>query len=56
MVARLPLYSQPGDATTQRYLVRDDRVELLDERDGWVQVRYDNPTRGAVLGWVNTQP
>jgi len=36
--------------------VRDDRVELLDERDGWVQVRYDNPTRGAVLGWVNTQP
>ncbi|MCS4278601.1 XAC2610-related protein [Stenotrophomonas rhizophila] len=56
MVARLPLYSQPGDATTKRYLVRDDRVELLDERDGWVQVRYDNPTRGAVLGWVNTQP
>ncbi|RLK57038.1 hypothetical protein BCL79_1441 [Stenotrophomonas rhizophila] len=55
-VARLPLYSQPGDATTKRYLVRDDRVELLDERDGWVQVRYDNPTRGAVLGWVNTQP
>lgn len=54
-VARLPLYSQPGDATTKRYLVRDDRVELLDERDGWVQVRYDNPTRGAVLGWVNTQ-
>jgi hypothetical protein len=56
MVARLPLYSRPGDATTKRYLVRDDRVELLDERDGWVQVRYDNPTRGAVLGWVNTQP
>lgn len=56
MVARLPLYSQPGDATTKRYLVRDDRVELLDERDGWVQVRYDNPTRGAVVGWVNTQP
>ncbi len=55
-VARLPLYSQPCDATTKRYLVRDDRVELLDERDGWVQVRYDNPTRGAVLGWVNTQP
>lgn len=55
-VARLPLYSQPGDATTKRYLVRDDRVELVDERDGWVQVRYDNPTRGAVLGWVNTQP
>lgn len=56
MVARLPLYSQPGDATTKRYLVRDDRVELLDERDGWVQVHYDNRTRGAVVGWVNTQP
>ncbi|MGE8247387.1 MAG: XAC2610-related protein [Stenotrophomonas maltophilia] len=56
MAARLPLYSQPGDAATKRYLVRDDRVELLDERDGWVQVRYENPTRGAVRGWVNTQP
>lgn len=56
MAARLPLYSQPGDAATRRYLVRDDRVELLDERDGWVQVRYENPTRGAVRGWVNTQP
>lgn len=56
MAARLPLYSQPGDAATKRYLVRDDRVALLDERDGWVQVRYENPTRGAVRGWVNTQP
>jgi hypothetical protein len=56
MAARLPLYSQPGDTATKRYLVRDDRVELLDERDGWVQVRYENPTRGAVRGWVNTQP
>ncbi|ROP76813.1 hypothetical protein EDF74_2473 [Stenotrophomonas rhizophila] len=56
MVTRLPLYTRPGDATTKRYLVRDDRVELLDERDGWVQVRYDNRTRGAVVGWVNTQP
>ncbi|WP_411851912.1 XAC2610-related protein [Stenotrophomonas sp. LGBM10] len=54
--ARLPLYARPGDARTTRYLVRDDRVELLDERDGWVQVRYHNPTRGDVLGWVNAMP
>ncbi len=52
--ARLPLYSHPGDTSTRRYLVRDDRVELLDEQDGWVKVRYNNPKHGAVLGWVNT--
>lgn len=54
--ARLPLHTRPGDARTTRYLVRDDRVELLDERDGWVKVRYHNPTRGDVLGWVNAMP
>lgn len=53
--ARLPLYRAPGDADTRRYLVRGDRVELLDERDGWLQVRYANPTRGAVEGWVNSR-
>lgn len=50
---RLPLYTRPGDATTRRYLVREDRVELLDEKDGWYQVRYANPKRGDILGWVN---
>lgn len=49
---RLPLYARPGDPGTRRYLVSDDRVELLDEADGWLQVRYDNPKRGAVLGWI----
>ncbi|MCF7750918.1 SH3 domain-containing protein [Bacillus subtilis subsp. subtilis] len=53
---RLPLHTRPGDAGTRRYLVRDDRVELLDERDGWVKVRYANPTRGDILGWVNSTP
>jgi len=50
---RLPLYVRPGDTSTRRYLLQDDRVELLDEADGWVKVRYNNPRRGAVLGWVN---
>lgn len=50
--ARLPLYAKAGDAQTRRYLVRGDDVALLDERDGWLQVRYRNPTRGAVEGWV----
>ena len=54
--ARLPLYARPGDTATRRYLVRDDRVELLDEKDGWVKVRYANPTRGDILGWVNANP
>lgn len=50
---RLPLYRQPGDAGTRRYLVQGDQVELLDEKDGWVKVRYGNATRGDILGWVN---
>ena len=54
--ARLPLYARPGDTATRRYLVREDRVELLDEKDGWVKVRYANPTRGDILGWVNANP
>lgn len=51
--ARLLLFDRPGAASTQRYLLRGDRVELLDEHDGWVQVRYRNAKRGAVLGWIN---
>jgi len=54
--ARLPLYTRPGDTATRRYLVKDDRVELLDEQDGWVKLRYANPTRGDVIGWVDARP
>lgn len=50
--ARLPLYSAPGDTQTRRHLVAHDQVQVLDERDGWLQVRYQNPARGPVLGWV----
>jgi hypothetical protein len=50
--ARLALYRAVGDADTRRYLVAGDRVELLDERDGWMQVRYRNPMRGPVIGWI----
>ncbi len=49
---KLPLYSRAGDTSTKRYLLKGDRVELLDEADGWLQVRYHNPRRGPVLGWV----
>jgi hypothetical protein len=52
VVAKLPLYRLAGDATTARYLLKGDRVELLDEADGWLQLRYHNPTRGPVLGWI----
>lgn len=51
--ARLFLFERPGATSTQRYLVQGDRVELRDEADGWVQVRYQNAKRGAVLGWIN---
>ena len=49
---KLPLYSRAGDTSTKRYLLKGDRVELLDEADGWLQLRYRNPSRGPVLGWV----
>lgn len=50
---RLLLFDRPGAPSTQRYLVQGDRVEMLDEQDGWLQVRYRNPKRGAVTGWIN---
>lgn len=49
---RLPLYTHPGDPATRRYLVAGDAVELRDERDGWLQVRFQSPTHGQVTGWV----
>lgn len=51
--ARLFLFERPGATSTQRYLVQGDRVELRDAADGWVQVRYQNAKRGAVVGWIN---
>ncbi len=50
---RLLLFDRPGAPSTQRYLVKGDRVEMLDEQDGWLQVRHRNPKRGAVTGWIN---
>ncbi len=50
--ARLPLYRTADDAATTRYLVRGDHVELMDVAEGRLQVRYLNPTRGPVSGWV----
>ncbi|OBU65621.1 hypothetical protein A9K58_13570 [Stenotrophomonas maltophilia] len=50
---RLFLFDQPGASSTKRYLVQGDRVELLDEQDGWVKLRYRNPKSGAVEGWIN---
>lgn len=51
--ARLFLFDRPGASSTKRYLVQGDRVELLDEQDGWVKLRYRNPKSGAVEGWIN---
>lgn len=52
-LTRLFLFDQPGASSTKRYLVQGDRVELLDEQDGWVKLRYRNPKQGAVVGWIN---
>jgi hypothetical protein len=51
--ARLFLFDHPGASSAKRYLVQGDRVEMLDEQDGWVKLRYRNPKRGAVTGWIN---
>lgn len=51
--ARLFLFDRPGAPSTQRYLLQGDRVELLDEQEGWLKVRYRNPKSGAVVGWIN---
>ncbi|HDS0948735.1 TPA: SH3 domain-containing protein [Stenotrophomonas maltophilia] len=51
--ARLLLFDQSGAPSTRRYLVQGDRVEMLDEQDGWVKLRYRNPKQGVVEGWIN---
>lgn len=51
--ARLFLFDRPGASSTKRYLVQGDRVELQDEQNGWVKLRYRSPNHGDVLGWIN---
>lgn len=51
--ARLFLFDRPGAPSTKRYLVQGDHVEMLDEQDGWMKLRYRNPKSGAVEGWIN---
>lgn len=51
--ARLFLFDRAGASSTKRYLVEGDRVELLDEQEGWVKVRYRTPSKGALTGWIN---
>lgn len=53
LAARLFLFDRPGASSTRRYLVQGDRVELLDEQDGWVKLRYSNPKQGVMEGWIN---
>ncbi|HCT27780.1 MAG TPA: hypothetical protein DIW85_16425 [Stenotrophomonas sp.] len=53
LAARVFLFDRPGATSTKRYLVKGDRVEMLDEQDGWVKLRYRNPKQGAVVGWIN---
>ncbi|MDQ7313466.1 SH3 domain-containing protein [Stenotrophomonas sp. Sm10] len=53
MPARLFLFDRPGASSTKRYLVQGDRVELQDEQNGWVKLRYRSPNHGAVEGWIN---
>ncbi|QKW55782.1 SH3 domain-containing protein [Stenotrophomonas sp. NA06056] len=53
LAARLFLFDQPGASSTKRYLVQGDRVEMLDEQNGWVKLRYRNPKQGAIEGWIN---
>ncbi len=53
LAARLFLFDRPGASSTKRYLVQGDRVEMLDEQDGWMKLRYHNPKQGTVVGWIN---
>jgi len=53
LAARLFLFDRPGASSTKHYLVQGDRVEMLDEQDGWMKLRYHNPKQGAVVGWIN---
>jgi hypothetical protein len=51
--ARLFLFDRPGASSTKRYLVQGDQVEMLDEQDGWVKLRYRTPKQSAIEGWIN---
>ncbi|HDS1100868.1 MULTISPECIES: SH3 domain-containing protein [Stenotrophomonas] len=53
LAARVFLFDRPGASSTKRYLVQGDRVEMLDEQDGWMKLRYRNPKQGVVEGWIN---
>lgn len=39
-------------AATHMYLIAGDKVNILDENDAWVKVRFKNPKVGYVIGWI----
>jgi hypothetical protein len=57
-VARLPLYDSNDGKSARRYLVRGDTVEVLrvsSDGGSWMQVRFQNTQRGAVIGWIRLE-
>lgn len=36
----------------KRYLIKGDRVNIIDTSAGWLLVEYNNPKKGIIKGWV----
>jgi hypothetical protein len=53
-VPRLPLHDAEDDKPARRHLIKGDVVDVIDASGNWLQVRYQNPQRGAIVGWVRT--
>jgi hypothetical protein len=47
--AKAVIYSEPGVAT-RSYLIKGDKITVLDERSGWLKMEYYGTKR--VTGWV----
>lgn len=45
-------YEHDEDAVTYMYLIPGDKVNIIDENDVWVKIRFKNPKVGYLVGWI----
>lgn len=51
-VSKLPLHDAEDDKPARRHLIKGDVVEVIEASENWLQVRYQNPQRGPIVGWI----
>jgi Zn-dependent protease with chaperone function len=50
-----PIFIRPNATTPLRVLPLGTRLEVIEEREGWTQIEFQDPQWGPRIGWVNSE-